>query len=92
MINSGPQYVYTIYAYYIYSTWDNGTVKASVSDMFSLFLSALTDSEEDHSCVCEALRCVKELITAVDSKVNEQEKKQRLREVYRYTTLTSSGQ
>ncbi|XP_029289103.1 A-kinase anchor protein 13-like [Cottoperca gobio] len=37
------------------------------------------DSDEDHGCVCEALRCVKELITAVDSKVNEQEKKQRLK-------------
>lgn len=52
------------------------------------WLSALTDSDEDHSCVCEALRCVKELITAVDSKVNEQEKKQRLKEVYRYASLT----
>ncbi|XP_010783049.1 A-kinase anchor protein 13-like [Notothenia coriiceps] len=41
------------------------------------------DSDEDHSCVCEALRCVKELITAVDSKVNEHGKKQRLKEVYR---------
>ncbi|KAI3371769.1 hypothetical protein L3Q82_024322 [Scortum barcoo] len=47
------------------------------------------DSEEDHSCVCEALRCVKELITAVDSKVNEQEKKQRLREVYSRTDSKS---
>ncbi|XP_051239077.1 A-kinase anchor protein 13 isoform X3 [Dicentrarchus labrax] len=47
------------------------------------------DSDEDHSCVCEALRCVKELITAVDSKVNEQEKKQRLREVYSRTDSKS---
>lgn len=54
------------------------------------YLSDLTDSDEDHNCVCEALRCVKELITAVDSKVNEQEKKQRLREVYRYASLTRS--
>ena len=42
-----------------------------------------TDTDEDHACVSEALRCVKELIAAVDSKVNEQEKKTRLREVYR---------
>ncbi|XP_034391925.1 A-kinase anchor protein 13 isoform X3 [Cyclopterus lumpus] len=47
------------------------------------------DSEEDHGCVCEALRCVKELIMAVDSKVNEQEKKQRLREVYSRTDSKS---
>ncbi|XP_070763222.1 A-kinase anchor protein 13-like [Enoplosus armatus] len=47
------------------------------------------DSDEDHNCVCEALRCVKELITAVDSKVNEQEKKQRLREVYSRTDSKS---
>ncbi|XP_044047786.1 A-kinase anchor protein 13-like isoform X3 [Siniperca chuatsi] len=47
------------------------------------------DSEEDHSCVCEALRRVKELISAVDSKVNEQEKKQRLREVYSRTDSKS---
>ncbi|XP_027134513.1 A-kinase anchor protein 13-like isoform X5 [Larimichthys crocea] len=47
------------------------------------------DSDEDHSCVCEALRCVKELITAVDSKVNEQEKKQRLKEVYSRTDSKS---
>ncbi|XP_068578877.1 A-kinase anchor protein 13-like isoform X4 [Cebidichthys violaceus] len=47
------------------------------------------DSDRDHGCVCEALRCVKELITAVDSKVNEQEKKQRLREVYSRTDSKS---
>nr|XP_029138439.1 A-kinase anchor protein 13-like isoform X2 [Labrus bergylta] len=47
------------------------------------------ESEEDHSSVCEALRCVKELITSVDSKVNEQEKKQRLREVYSRTDSKS---
>lgn len=50
-------------------------------------LYALTDSDGDHSGVCESLRCVKELIAAVDSKVNEQEKKRRLREVHRYTQL-----
>ncbi|XP_068460217.1 A-kinase anchor protein 13-like isoform X2 [Clinocottus analis] len=47
------------------------------------------DSDQDHSCVCEGLRCVKELITAVDSKVNEQEKKQKLREVYSRTDSKS---
>ncbi|CAJ1057087.1 A-kinase anchor protein 13 [Xyrichtys novacula] len=47
------------------------------------------ESDEDHSRVCEALRCVKELISAVDSKVNEQEKKQRLREVYSRTDSKS---
>ncbi|KAM7003449.1 A-kinase anchor protein 13-like [Tautogolabrus adspersus] len=47
------------------------------------------ESEEDHNSVCEALRCVKELITSVDSKVNEQEKKQRLREVYSRTDSKS---
>ncbi|XP_077953992.1 uncharacterized protein LOC120808992 isoform X6 [Gasterosteus aculeatus] len=47
------------------------------------------DSDEDHGCVCEALRCVKEMITAVDSKVNEQEKKQKLREVYSRTDSKS---
>lgn len=50
-------------------------------------LCAPTESDEDHSSVCESLRCVKELIAAVDSKVNEQEKKRRLREVHRYTQL-----
>ncbi|XP_039665953.1 A-kinase anchor protein 13 isoform X4 [Perca fluviatilis] len=47
------------------------------------------DSDSDHGCVCDALRCVKQLITAVDSKVNEQEKKQRLREVYSRTDSKS---
>ncbi|XP_069018084.1 A-kinase anchor protein 13-like isoform X2 [Embiotoca jacksoni] len=47
------------------------------------------DTDEDHSCVSEALRCVKELILAVDCKVNEQEKKQRLREVYSRTDSKS---
>ncbi|XP_059917149.1 A-kinase anchor protein 13 isoform X1 [Gadus macrocephalus] len=47
------------------------------------------DTDEDHACVSEALRCVKELIAAVDSKVNEQEKKTRLREVYSRTDSKS---
>ncbi|CAL8357843.1 unnamed protein product [Lota lota] len=46
-------------------------------------------TDEDHTCVSEALRCVKELIAAVDSKVNEQEKKTRLREVYSRTDSKS---
>ncbi|KAK2841770.1 hypothetical protein Q5P01_011970 [Channa striata] len=47
------------------------------------------ESDEDHSLVCKALRCVKELITAVDSKVNEHEKKRRLKEVYSRTDSKS---
>ncbi|KAM4619268.1 uncharacterized protein ACJ7VT_008478 [Polymixia lowei] len=47
------------------------------------------DADEDHACVSDALRCVKELIAAVDSKVNEQEKKRRLREVYSRTDSKS---
>ncbi|XP_039989550.1 A-kinase anchor protein 13-like isoform X2 [Xiphias gladius] len=47
------------------------------------------DSDGDHSGVCESLRCVKELIAAVDSKVNEQEKKRRLREVHSRTDSKS---
>ncbi|XP_030587072.1 A-kinase anchor protein 13-like isoform X2 [Archocentrus centrarchus] len=47
------------------------------------------ESDEDHSFVSEALRCVKELITAVDGKVNEQEKKRRLKEVYSRTDSKS---
>lgn len=38
--------------------------------------------------VSDALRLVKELITAVDNKVNQQEKKQRLKEVYRYKVVS----
>ncbi|KAF3854151.1 hypothetical protein F7725_022206 [Dissostichus mawsoni] len=61
--------------------------------VIDVFLCALTDSDEDHSCVCEALRCVKELITAVDSKVNEHGKKQRLKEVYSKSIMRmKSGQ
>lgn len=78
-----------------YSTWDIETEWEEESNhqcwmCFMWLLSAPTDSHDDHDCVCEALRCVKELIAAVDSKVNEQEKKQRLKEVYRYTSLPTS--
>lgn len=54
-----------------------------------MFLCAPADSDGDHNGVCESLRCVKVLIAAVDSKVNEQEKKRRLREVHRYTHTQS---
>ncbi|KAM6972967.1 A-kinase anchor protein 13, partial [Aplochiton taeniatus] len=47
------------------------------------------EMDEDHGAVSEALRCVKLLIAAVDSKVNEQEKKRRLKEVYRRTDSKS---
>ncbi|XP_061100499.1 A-kinase anchor protein 13 isoform X2 [Conger conger] len=47
------------------------------------------ENEEDHRGVSEALRLVKELITAVDSKVNEHEKKRRLKEVYSRTDSKS---
>ena len=46
-----------------------------------------TDTDEDHACMSEALRCVKELIVAVDSKVNDQEKETRLQEVYRWVAV-----
>ncbi|XP_018594891.2 A-kinase anchor protein 13-like isoform X2 [Scleropages formosus] len=47
------------------------------------------ESEEDHNDVVQALRLVKEVIAAVDSKVNEHEKKQRLREVHGRTDSRS---
>lgn len=40
------------------------------------------ETEEDHKEVAEALQLVKELVATVDSKVNEHEKKQRLKEVH----------
>ncbi|KAJ8340272.1 hypothetical protein SKAU_G00349050 [Synaphobranchus kaupii] len=47
------------------------------------------ENEEDHKGVTEALRLVKEVIAAVDSKVNEHEKKRRLKEVYSRTDSKS---
>ncbi|KAG5849112.1 hypothetical protein ANANG_G00106560 [Anguilla anguilla] len=47
------------------------------------------ENEEDHRGVTEALRLVKEVIAAVDSKVNEHEKKRRLKEVYSRTDSKS---
>uniref|UniRef100_A0A3B3SVU7 Uncharacterized protein n=1 Tax=Paramormyrops kingsleyae TaxID=1676925 RepID=A0A3B3SVU7_9TELE len=40
------------------------------------------ETEEDHKEVAEALQLVKEVVTTVDSKVNEHEKKHRLKEVH----------
>ncbi|MFT7806705.1 A-kinase anchor protein 13-like isoform X6 [Arapaima gigas] len=47
------------------------------------------ESEEDHKDVAQALQLVKEVIAAVDGKVNEQEKKKRLKEVYSRTDSKS---
>ncbi|XP_058855225.1 A-kinase anchor protein 13-like isoform X2 [Acipenser ruthenus] len=40
------------------------------------------ESEEDHRALTQALALVKEVISAVDSKVNEYEKKRKLNEIY----------
>ncbi|KAJ8344174.1 hypothetical protein SKAU_G00315030 [Synaphobranchus kaupii] len=47
------------------------------------------EGDEEYAAVKQALGLVKEVITAVDNKVNDQEKKQRLREVYRRTDSRS---
>lgn len=41
-----------------------------------------TESEEDYDDLMEAVRLVKEVIAAVDNKVNEHEKKRRLKEFH----------
>jgi len=41
-----------------------------------------TESEEDYDDLTDAVRLVKEVIAAVDSKVNEHEKKRRLKEFH----------
>lgn len=41
-----------------------------------------TEGEEDYDDLMEAVRLVKEVIAAVDNKVNEHEKKRRLKEFY----------
>ncbi|CAB1338730.1 unnamed protein product, partial [Coregonus sp. 'balchen'] len=46
-------------------------------------------NEEDHEDLSDALHQVKEVITAVDSKVNEQEKKRRLKDIYSRTDSKS---
>uniref|UniRef100_A0A8C6U9M2 PH domain-containing protein n=1 Tax=Neogobius melanostomus TaxID=47308 RepID=A0A8C6U9M2_9GOBI len=49
----------------------------------------LIQTDSDHVGVSEALQLVKEILTAVDSKVNEQEKKRKLKEVYSRTDSKS---
>ncbi|KAJ0029539.1 hypothetical protein NQD34_004536, partial [Periophthalmus magnuspinnatus] len=51
------------------------------------------ETDLEHTHVSEALQLVKEILTAVDSKVNEQEKKRRLKEVHRQSIMRmKSGQ
>lgn len=47
------------------------------------------ENEEDHADVSQGLKLVKEVIAAVDNKVNEHEKKKRLKEVYSRTDSKS---
>ncbi|KAJ7997839.1 hypothetical protein DPEC_G00216330 [Dallia pectoralis] len=47
------------------------------------------ENEEDHEDITNALRLVKEMLNAVDSKVNEHDKKKRLKEVYSRTDSKS---
>ncbi|XP_048885943.1 LOW QUALITY PROTEIN: A-kinase anchor protein 13-like [Brienomyrus brachyistius] len=47
------------------------------------------ETEEDHKEVAEALQLVKEMVAAVDSKVNEHEKRQRLKELHSRTDSKS---
>ncbi|XP_051975678.1 A-kinase anchor protein 13-like isoform X3 [Xyrauchen texanus] len=47
------------------------------------------ENEEDHADLTQGLKLVKEVIAAVDNKVNEHEKKKRLKEVYSRTDSKS---
>ncbi|TRY93900.1 hypothetical protein DNTS_013078 [Danionella cerebrum] len=47
------------------------------------------ENEEDHADVSQGLKLVKEVIAAVDNKVNEHEKKKKLKEVYSRTDSKS---
>ncbi|XP_051978846.1 A-kinase anchor protein 13-like isoform X2 [Xyrauchen texanus] len=47
------------------------------------------ENEEDHADVTQGLKLVKEVISSVDNKVNEHEKKKRLKEVYSRTDSKS---
>ncbi|XP_028971111.2 A-kinase anchor protein 13 isoform X2 [Esox lucius] len=47
------------------------------------------ENEEDHEDITKALKLVKEILNAVDSKVNEHDKKRRLKEVYSRTDSKS---
>lgn len=56
-----------------------------------------TENEEDYEDLTQALQFIKELIAAVDNKVNEHEKKKKLEEIYNRTdgrtiTRMKSGQ
>lgn len=56
-----------------------------------------TESEEDYNNLTDAVRLVKEVIAAVDNKVNEHEKKRRLKEFHsrmdgKSIMMTKSGQ
>lgn len=58
---------------------------------------AYTENEEDHEDLTQALQLIKEIIAAVDNKVNEHEKKKKLEEIYNRTdgrtiTRMKSGQ
>ncbi|XP_046897204.1 A-kinase anchor protein 13 isoform X2 [Hypomesus transpacificus] len=52
-------------------------------------LQHTNEAEHDHEELTEALRLVKEVLAAVDSKVNEHDKKRRLKEVYARTDSKS---
>lgn len=47
------------------------------------------EGEEDHQDLKEAVRCVKEVIAAVDGKVNEHDKKRRLKDFHSRTDSKS---
>lgn len=56
-----------------------------------------TENEEDYEDLTQALQLIKEVIAAVDNKVNEHEKKKKLEEIYNRTdgrtiTRMKSGQ
>ncbi|XP_059391815.1 A-kinase anchor protein 13 isoform X4 [Carassius carassius] len=52
-------------------------------------LQHTNENEEDHADVTQGLKLVKEVIAAVDNKVNEHEKKKKLKEVYSRTDSKS---
>lgn len=49
----------------------------------------VTDGEEDYDDLREAVRCVKEVIAAVDGKVNEHDKRRRLKDFHGRTDSKS---
>lgn len=54
-----------------------------------ILMFRMAENEEDHADVSQGLKLVKEVIAAVDNKVNEHEKKKRLKEVYSRTDSKS---